>query len=134
MAGMNGVDGNVSMSGAIGGVVRVWSANFTRVLSDITGFGNAFNNRTPGIFDITGSMSGVMDDTLAPTLAFTGNTAAAALTLTAQTGNTIVFPALFSDITISSDKKADAPFSANFAIASTATTFDGAGGCIVTWS
>lgn len=132
MAGMSGIGGNIALSGAIGGVIKSWTANFTRANVDITGFTGATRNRATGIVDVTGSMTGTLDDTLAPTLAFTANTAAAAITLTAQGGNTLVFPALMDAITIGVAVDGEATFSANFAIASTATAFTSA--VTVTWS
>lgn len=132
MAGMSGIGGNIALSGAIGGVIKSWTANFTRANVDITGFTGATRNRATGIVDVTGSMTGTLDDTLAPTLAFTANTAAASITLTAQDGNTLVFPALMDAITIGVAVDGEATFSANFAIASTATAFTSA--VTVTWS
>lgn len=132
MAGMSGIGGNIALSGAIGGVIKSWTANFTRANVDITGFTGATRNRATGIVDVTGSMTGTLDDTLAPTLAFTANTAAAQITLTSQGGNTLVFPALMDAITIGVAVDGEATFSANFAIASTATAFTSA--VTVTWS
>ena len=126
MAGISGVNGNITFGSAIGGVIKSWTANFTRAGVDITGFGNVTRNRTIGIIDVTGSMTGSMDSTLAPTLAFTGNTAAATLTLTAETGNTLLFPVIVDSFTIGLAVDGEATFSANYAIASTATTFAGA--------
>lgn len=132
MAGMSGIGGNIALSGAIGGVIKSWTANFTRANVDITGFTGATRNRATGIVDVTGSMTGTLDDTLAPTLAFTANTAAAQITLTSQGGNTLVFPALMDAITVGVAVDGEATFSANFAIASTATAFTSA--VTVTWS
>ena len=132
MAGISGVNGNITFSGAIGGVIKSWTANFTRAGVDITGFGNATRNRAIGIIDVTGSMTGSMDSSLAPTLAFSGNTAAATLTLTAETGNTLAFPVIVDSFTIGLAVDGEATFSANYAIASTATTF--AGAVSPTWS
>jgi hypothetical protein len=132
MAGISGVNGNITFGSAIGGVIKSWTANFTRTNTDITGFGNATRNRATGIIDVTGSMTGSMDSTLAPTLAFSGNTAAATLTLTAETGNTLAFPVIVDSFTIGLAVDGEATFSANYAIASTSTTF--AGAVTATWS
>ena len=132
MAGISGINGNITFASAIGGVLKAWTANFTRANTDITGFGNATRNRATGIIDVTGSMTGSMDSALAPTLAFSGNTAAATLTLTAETGNTLAFPVLIDSFTIGLAVDGEATFSANYAIASTATTFSGA--VTATWS
>ena len=132
MAGISGVNGNITFSSATGGVIKSWTANFTRAGVDITGFGNATRNRAIGIIDVTGSMTGSMDSALAPTLAFSGNTAAATLTLTAETGNTLAFPVIVDSFTIGLAVDGEATFGANYAIASTATSF--AGAVTATWS
>ncbi len=132
MAGISGIGGNIALSGAIGGVIKSWTANFTRASVDITGFTGATRNRAPGIIDVTGSMTGSLDASLAPTLAFSANTAAATITLTAETGNTLAFPVLMDSIAVGVAVDGEATFSANFAIASTATTFGGA--VTATWA
>ena len=132
MAGISGVNGNITFSGAIGGVIKSWTANFTRAGVDITGFGNATRNRAIGIIDVTGSMTGSMDSALAPTLAFSGNTAAAAITLTAEAGNTLVFNAIIDSFTVGVAVDGEATFSANFAIASTQASF--ASAVTTTWT
>lgn len=132
MAGISGVNGNIAISGAIGGIIKSWTANFTRASTDITGFGNATRNRAIGIIDLTGSMTGSLDATTSPTVAFTGNTAAAAITLTAEGGNTLVFNAIIDSITVGVAVDGEATFSANFGIASTATAFTSA--VTVTWT
>ena len=130
MAGMSGVGGNIAMSGCIGGVIKSWTANLTRPSTDITGFGNATKNRAVGIIDLTGSMSGSLADNLSPTLAFSGNTAAVSLTLGCSgpgtTVNTLTFDAIIDSISIGVAVDGEATFSANFGIASTATSFTGA--------
>ena len=126
MAGMSGIGGNIALSGAIGGVIKSWTANFTRANVDITGFTGATRNRATGIVDVTGSMTGTLDTGNCPTLAFTGNTSAAAITLTAESGNTLSFAVLMDAITIGVAVDGEATFSANFAIASTATAFTSA--------
>lgn len=132
MAGISGVNGNIAITNAIGGIIKSWTANFTRASTDITGFGNATRNRAVGIIDLTGSMTGSLDSATSPTVAFTGNTAAADITLTAETGNTLVFKAIIDSITVGVSVDGEATFSANYAIASTETTFTNA--VAVTWS
>lgn len=126
MAGMSGIGGNIALSGAIGGNIKSWTANFTRASVDITAFGGATRNRTPGIIDLTGSMTGIIDGTVNPLISFTGNTVAASITLTCQSSDTIVFPALIDAFTLGVAVDGEATFSANFAIASTATAFTSA--------
>ena len=132
MAGISGVNGNITFANALGGIIKSWTANFTRTNTDITGFGNATRNRATGIIDVTGSMTGSLDNGTSPTVAFSGNTAAATLTLTAETGNTLAFPVIIDSFTIGLAVDGEATFSANYAIASTATTF--AGAVTSTWS
>ena len=132
MAGMSGVAGNVAMTGCIGGIIKSWTANFTRASTDITGFTNATRNRAIGIIDVTGSMTGSLDNGTSPTVAFTGNTAAADITLTAEGGNTLLFKAILDSFTVGVAVDGEATFSANFGIASTATAFTSA--VTVTWT
>ncbi len=132
MAGMSGVAGNVAMSGCIGGIIKSWTANFTRATTDITGFTNATRNRAIGIIDVTGSMTGSLDNGTSPTVAFSGNTAAANITLTAETGNTLVFAAIIDSFTVGVAVDGEATFSANFAIASTQASF--ASAVTTTWT
>jgi hypothetical protein len=135
MAGMSGVGGNIAMSGCIGGVIKSWTANLTRPSTDITGFGNATKNRAVGIIDLTGSMSGSLDTGTSPTVAFSGNTAAVSLTLGCSgpgtTLNYLQFDAIIDSISIGVAVDGEATFSANFGIASTATSF--AGAVTVSW-
>lgn len=135
MAGMSGVGGNIAMSGCLGGVIKSWTANLSRPSTDITGFGNATKNRAVGIIDLTGSMSGSLSYALAPTLAFSGNTAAVALTLgcsgPGSTVNTLTFNAIMDSISIGVAVDGEASFSANFGIASTEATFGAA--VVVAW-
>ena len=132
MAGMSGIGGNVAMSGAIGGIIKSWTANFTRASTDITGFTGATRNRAAGIVDVTGSMTGSLDDGLKPTLGFSVGTSPVSLTLTAQSGNTIEFLAFIDSVSVGVAVDGEATFSANFAIASTAASF--ASAVTVTWS
>ena len=132
MAGISGVNGNITFSNALGGNIKSWTANFTRASVDISAFGGATRNRAIGIIDVTGSMTGSMDSATSPTVAFSGNTSAATLTLTAETGNTLAFPVVIDSFTIGLAVDGEATFSANYGIASTATTF--AGAVTATWS
>ena len=126
MAGISGVNGNIAISNAIGGIIKSWTANFTRASTDITGFTNATRNRAIGIIDVTGSMTGSLDNGTSPTVAFTGNTAAADITLTAEGGNTLLFKAILDSFTVGVAVDGEATFSCNYAIASTATAFTSA--------
>ena len=130
MAGMSGVAGNVAMAGCIGGIIKSWTANFTRATTDITGFQGATRNRAIGIQDVTGSLTGSIDDSalLMPLIgiASTSATSPVSLTLTAQGGNTIAFLALIDSVTLGVAVDGEATFSCNYAIASTATAYTSA--------
>ena len=126
MAGLSGVNGNITFANALGGNIKSWTANFTRASVDISAFGGATRNRAVGLIDVTGSMTGTLDSATSPTVAFSGNTAAASITLTADSGNTIVFPAIIDSFTVGVAVDGEATFSANYAIASSATSFAGA--------
>jgi len=132
MAGISGVNGNITFANALGGNIKSWTANFTRAAVDISAFGGATRNRAVGIIDVTGSMTGSLDDSTSPTVAFTGNTAAATITLTAESGKTLAFPVIVDSFTVGVAVDGEATFSANYAIASTATTF--AGAVTASWS
>jgi len=126
MAGLSGVNGNITFANALGGNIKSWTANFTRASVDISAFGGATRNRAVGLIDVTGSMTGTLDSATSPTVAFSGNTAAASITLTADSGNTIVFPAIIDSFTVGVAVDGEATFSANYGIASSATSFAGA--------
>ena len=126
MAGMSGVAGNVAMAGCIGGIIKSWTANFTRATTDITGFQGATRNRAIGIQDVTGSLTGSIDDSLMPLLGIASVTSPVSLTLTAQGGNTIAFLALIDSVTLGVAVDGEATFSCNYAIASTATAYTSA--------
>ena len=132
MAGISGVNGNIAITNAIGGIIKSWTANFTRASTDITGFTNVTRNRAIGIIDVTGSMTGSLDNGTSPTVAFSGNTAAADITLTAEGGNTLVFKAILDSFTVGVAVDGEATFACNYAIASTATAFTSA--VTVSWT
>jgi hypothetical protein len=132
MAGMSGVNGNIAITNALGGIIKSWTANFTRATTDITGFTNATRNRAIGIIDVTGSMTGTLDNGTSPTVAFSGNTAAADITLTAEGGNTLVFKAILDSFTVGVAVDGEATFACNYAIASTQTAFTSA--VTVSWT
>ena len=132
MPGISGVNGNIAITNAIGGIIKSWTANFTRATTDITGFTNAARNRAIGIIDVTGSMTGSLDNGTSPTVAFSGNTAAADITLTAESGNTLVFKAILDSFTVGVAVDGEATFACNYAIASTQTAFTSA--VTVSWT
>ena len=98
---------------------NAWSMSISRVVNDVTAFGDASTNVRGGVPTYTGSVSGFMDDSSAPNLGNavtdyweTGDTVA--LTLTAQTGNTWNGTAVVSGVSVSSSKTGDATISFDF--------------------
>ncbi len=131
MAGMSGLAGNVTITNTIdtttliGAVVKSWSANFSRNMVDTTGFTNAARNRAIGVVDITGSVSGSCDASvnMSPLQAFTKGTTPETLTLIAESGHTIQFPAIFDSFNVGVAVDGEATYSANFQIAAANTAF-----------
>jgi len=98
---------------------NAWSMTISRVVNDVTAFGDASTNVRGGVPTFTGSVSGFMDDSSAPNLGNastdyweTGDTVA--LTLTAQAGNTWNGTAVISGVSVSSSKTGDATISFDF--------------------
>ena len=98
---------------------NAWSMTISRVVNDVTAFGDASTNVRGGVPTYTGSVSCFMDDSSAPNLGNaitdyweTGDTVA--LTLTAQTGNTWNGTAVVSGVSVSSSKTGDATISFDF--------------------
>ncbi len=98
---------------------NAWSMSISRVINDVTAFGDASTNVRGGVPTYTGSVSGFMDDSSAPNLGNavpdyweTGDTVA--LTLTAQSGNTWNGTAVISGVSVSSSKTGDATISFDF--------------------
>ena len=98
---------------------NAWSMSISRVVNDVTAFGDASTNVRGGVPTYTGSVSGFMDDDSAPNLGNavtdyweTGDTVA--LTLTAQSGNTWSGTAVVSGVSVSSSKTGDATISFDF--------------------
>ena len=125
MAAISGNTGNIS--GGVVGVINTWSATISRAVSDVTGFGNAGRHRILGVYDMTGSAGGILDDNtnfdnganeIAAMTAVTGAT----LTLTAKTGCTIGANVVIDSATLGSSKAGDATLSFNFSLAAGTTT------------
>lgn len=141
-----GNDGNVSITKGTNEQtimkVQSYSANLSRVSTDLTGFGDAGRRRRLGIIDLTGSMNAVigLDTTTSSNTATfftdTNDWVAATSTVTVSlifwTGTAatnqakIVSTAQFSQYSFSSNKTGDATVSA---------TFENANGSapVVTW-
>ena len=124
MAAISGNTGNIS--GGVVGVINTWSATISRAMSDVTGFGNSGRHRILGVYDMTGSAGGILDDNtnfdnganeIAAMTAVTGAT----LTLTAKTGCTIGANVVVDSVSLGSSKVADATLSFNFNLAAGTT-------------
>ena len=111
-----GNEGSVSL-GTHNMVANAWSLSISRVTNDVTAFGDSSATVRGGVPTYSGSISGFMDDAddpnVYPANFETGDTVA--ITLTAQTGNTITCAqAIISGVSISSSKTGDATISFDF--------------------
>ena len=124
MAAITGNSGSVT--GGVTGVLNTWSATISRAVSDVTGFGLVGRNRILGVYDMTGSAGGIMDNASAfassNEIAAMTATTGASITLTAESGNTIAANVVVDSVSLGSSKTGDATVSFNFSLASTATT------------
>ena len=124
MAAINGNAGNISGNGIVG-TLNTWSATISRAVSDVTGFDNSGRNRLLGVYDMTGSAGGVLDNTtgFVSTNFLAAHTAAdgGTITLTAESGNTIAAKCVVDSVAMSVNKAADATVTFNFSLASTTT-------------
>ena len=124
---MAAISGNTgSVTGGVVGVLNTWSATVSRAVSDVTGFGNSGRHRILGVYDMTGSAGGIMDDSTSfvstNEIAAMTATTGASITLTAQSGNTIGANVVVDSVSLGSSKAGDATVSFNFSLAATATT------------
>ena len=126
MAAISGNTGNVSGPTGLVGVLNTWSATVSRAVSDVTGFANVGRNRILGVYDLTGSAGGILDDNSnfdngSNEFAVQTSTTGTTITLTAKTGCTLGANVVFSDIALGSSKTGDATVTFSFSLASTAT-------------
>lgn len=127
MAAISGNSGNVSGPSGLVGSLNTWSATVSRAVSDVTGFSNVGRNRILGVYDLSGSAGGIMDDNTnfdnaSGEFAVQTSTTGTTITLTAKTGCTLGANVVFSDIALGSSKTGDATVTFSFSLASTATT------------
>ena len=123
MARIVGNEGTVSM-GTHNMDANAWSLSISRVVSDVTAFGDSSSSFRGGIPTYTGSISGFMNDgndpAILPASFETGDTVA--ITLTAQDGNTITCAqAVISGVSISTSKTGDATISFDFSFSGAVT-------------
>lgn len=125
MAAINGFNGNISGNGIVG-TLNTWSATISRVASDVTGFSNVGRNRLLGLYDMTGSAGGIVDNTTSfvstNEIAAMTATSGASITLTAEGGNTIAANCVVDSVAMNVAKAGDATITFNFSLASTVTT------------
>jgi hypothetical protein len=124
---MAAISGNTgSVTGGVVGVLNTWSATISRAVSDVTGFGNSGRHRILGVYDMTGSAGGIMDDSTSfvstNEIAAMTATTGASITLTAQSGNTIGANVVVDSVSLGSSKTGDATLSFNFSLAAGTTT------------
>ena len=135
MAALNGNTGNVASAGIVG-TLNTWSATISRAMSDVTGFDNVGRNRLLGVWDMTGSAGGVLDNTSSfvssNELAAQTATAGGSITLTAEGGNTIAANCVVDSVAMNVNKTGDATITFNFSLASTTTT--GTNPFTISWS
>ena len=118
MARLIGNEGSATIASLDYGITaNAWSMTISRVVSDVTAYGDTATNVRGGIPTYTGSVSGFMDDTEDPLLDAgsleTGDTCT--LTLVAQSGNQWSGTAILSGASVSSSKTGDATISLDFA-------------------
>ena len=125
MARIVGNEGQVSVA-TYGITANAWSMSISRVVNDVTAFGDASTKHRGGIPTYSGSVSGFMDDSDDPNLVetFFETGDVAVITLIAQTGNQWSGSAVISGASVSSSKTGDATISLDF-------TYDG--GVSETW-
>jgi hypothetical protein len=115
MARIVGNEGSVTF-GTHNLTANAWSMSVSRVVNDVTAYGDNSSNFRGGIPTYTGSVSGFMDDSSAPALGYanfqTGDTVS--VVLTAQTGNTWTGTAVVSGVSIGTSKTGDATISFDF--------------------
>tara|TARA_R100000995_G_scaffold81002_1_gene53407 strand:- start:1256 stop:1645 length:390 start_codon:yes stop_codon:yes gene_type:complete len=118
MARIVGNEGNVTF-GTHNITSNAWSMTISRVVNDVTAYGDKSTNVRGGVPTYTGSISGFMSDSAAPNIGNastdyfeTGDTVT--VTLTAQTGNTFSGTAVISGVSVSSSKTGDATISFDF--------------------
>ena len=124
---MAAISGNTgSVTGGVVGVLNTWSATVSRAVSDVTGFGNSGRHRILGVYDMTGSAGGIMDDSTSfvstNEIAAMTATTGASITLTAQSGNTIGANVVVDSVSLGSSKTGDATLSFNFSLAAGTAT------------
>ena len=127
MAALSGNTGNITGNGIVG-TLNTWSCTISRAVADVTGFNNSGRNRLLGVYDMTGSAGGVLDNgsSFVSTNFLAAHTAAdgGSITLTAESGNTIAAKCVVDSVAMNVNKTGDATVTFNFSLASTTTGTD----------
>tara|TARA_R100000458_G_scaffold159_1_gene105 strand:- start:300 stop:695 length:396 start_codon:yes stop_codon:yes gene_type:complete len=118
MARIVGNEGTVSISGH-GITANAWSMSVSRVVSDVTAFGDNSSNFVGGIPTYTGSISGFMAKDAASTAPALEHTSfnsddESDIVLTAASGCTYTGKGVISGVSISTSKTGDATISFDF--------------------
>tara|TARA_R100000655_G_scaffold25910_1_gene53456 strand:- start:1864 stop:2259 length:396 start_codon:yes stop_codon:yes gene_type:complete len=118
MARIVGNEGNVSL-GSHGITANAWSMSVSRVVSDVTAFGDNSSSFVGGIPTYTGSISGYMSKDAAATAPALEHTSfnsddTCAIVLTAASGCTYTGTGVISGVSISTTKTGDATISFDF--------------------
>lgn len=126
MAALSGNSGDFVGGGYVA-VLNTWSANFTRAVSDVTGFTNVGRNRLLGVYDLTGSAGGIVDDStsLDSSNQFLAQTYTTGTTITMYSVNStksISANVVCESISMNVNKTGDQTITFNFSLASTATS------------
>ena len=130
---ITGNDGSVTFPSTWGSATKLstWSASFSRVSTNISGFGDATHRRRLGVIDVTGSAAGHLARDAASAkpgedLLDGANLAGASITLTvspdpdsvgAELACSYTFIAVCDAMQISTDKNGDQTVSFNFQLA-----------------
>ncbi len=124
MAAISGNSGNISGNGIVGNL-NTWSATISRAVSDVTSFDGAGRKRILGVYDLTGSAGGTLDDGASfisgGTLAAFTNASGGAVVLTSDSGNAITANVVVESVALGASKTGDATVTFNFSLASTTT-------------
>ena len=118
MARIVGNEGSVTIASLGYGITaNAWSMTVSRVVSDVTAYGDTATTVRGGIPTYTGSVSGFMDDTSPPAINATNLVTGdkCTLTLTAADSRDWSGTAIISGASVSSSKTGDATISFDFA-------------------
>lgn len=130
MPNILGYTGNVTFPSGHAATVQTWSATVSRTVHDVTPMAAVGMVRELGVQDVQGSIGGIMKDGSDSPGFGSGVAAAGAsaaeLTLTAASGNTLAFDAVFDSIAASSTVTGDATVTFNFQMSDQA-------GATITW-